>query len=173
MELFSKTSIAMAATIGTCGFFLVGAGAQEASHDGHHPPEATVQAPQGDTPDTPTMGGGKMGGDHMSKMMKDMHGKMMGNGMSMMPKGDTGPSSIAFNGIMMKMHQNMELTYTGNADLDFIKGMIPHHQGAVDMANTVLAFGKDADVKAFAEGVIKAQDAEIAWMQDWLKKQGQ
>ncbi|MGO4684588.1 DUF305 domain-containing protein [Hyphomicrobium sp. 2TAF46] len=106
-------------------------------------------------------------------MMQEMHGKMMGGGMAMMPKGDAGPSSMALNGIMMKMQQDMAMTYTGNTDIDFVKGMIPHHQSAVDMARTVLAFGKDPDVKKMAEGVIKAQESEIAWMKEWLKKQGQ
>ena len=118
--------------------------------------------------------GGMMGGDHMAmmmKMMQEMHGKMMGGAMAMQPTGDNGPSSLAFNGITAKMHQDMAITFTGNADVDFIKGMIPHHQGAVDMAKTVLAFGKDPEVKKVAEGVIKAQEAEIAWMKDWLKKQ--
>jgi len=117
-----------------------------------------------------------MGGDHMSsmmKMMEEMHGKMMDGGMAMPPKGDKGPSSLAFNAIMAKMHQDMAITYSGNADVDFVKGMIPHHQAAVDMAKTVLAFGKDPDVKKVAEEVIKAQESEIAWMKEWLKKHGQ
>jgi hypothetical protein len=184
MKSFSTTLVVLAAAISVSGFFLAGAGAEETSHDGHHPPGPAVQEPQAANPGPPAkadgsmgkMGGGMMDGDHMPKMMKmmqDMHGKMMGDGMWMMPKGDSGPSSLAFNGTMMKMHQNMDLTYTGNADVDFIKGMIPHHQGAVDMAKIELAFGKDPEVKGLAEGVIKAQEAEIAWMQDWLKKQGQ
>ena len=117
-----------------------------------------------------------MGGDHMPKMMKmmqEMHGMMMGGGMAMQPKGDNGPSSLAFAGISAKMHQDMAITFTGNADVDFVKGMIPHHQAAVDMAKTVLAFGKDRDVKKVAEDVIEAQEKEIAKMRDWLKKQGQ
>ena len=51
--------------------------------------------------------------------------------------------------------------------------MIPHHAGAVDMAKTVLAFGKDPEVRKLAEEIIKAQDSEIALMQGWLKKNGQ
>ncbi len=165
---------------------MMGALAQDAA-DPHHPKDpaaAGVPAPQAQPAQpgesaAPKQGagmGGMMGGDHMPKMMKmmeEMHGKMMGGGMAMQPKGDSGPSSLAFNGIMMKMHEDMAITYTGNADVDFVEGMIPHHQAAVDMAKTVLAFGKDADVRKVAEGVIKAQEAEIAWMKEWLKKQKQ
>jgi uncharacterized protein (DUF305 family) len=85
-------------------------------------------------------------------------------------KGDTGPSSLAFQGINKKMHDGMDITFTGNADVDFVRGMIPHHQGAVDMAKTVIAFGKDPAVRKLAEEIIKAQESEIALMQDWLKK---
>jgi hypothetical protein len=170
------------------GFLTVatlGAIAEDPSHEEHHPAGAAAQesqapktdaAPKPDAPADAKMTGGMMGGDHMSKMMKmmqEMHGKMMGGGMEMMPKGDTGPSSMALSGIMTKMHQDMAMTYSGNSDVDFVKGMIPHHQAAVDMAKTVLVFGKDPDVKKVAEGVIKAQEAEIIWLKEWLKKQGQ
>jgi hypothetical protein len=159
--------------------------AEDSSHEEHHSAGPAVQdsdatrpssTPKSDAPSGSKMGGGMMGDDHMSKMMKmmqDMHGKMMGGGMQMQPKGDSGPSSLAFNGIMIKMHQDMAITYTGNADADFVNGMIPHHQGAIDMAKTVLAFGKDNDIKKLAEDVIEAQEKDIAEMKDWLKKHGQ
>ena len=57
---------------------------------------------------------------------------------------------------------------TGDADVDFVNGMIPHHQGAIDMAKTVLATGKDPAIKKLAEGIVKAQESEIKLMQDWL-----
>ncbi len=88
-------------------------------------------------------------------------------------KGDSGPASLAFHAINAKMHDGMDITFTGNADIDFVKGMIPHHQGAVDLAKTVLAFGKDPEVKKLAEEVIKAQETEISLMKEWLKKNGQ
>ena len=99
--------------------------------------------------------------------------KMMGAGMATQPTGDTGPSSQAFNGITARMQQETAITFTGNADIDFVKEMIPLHQGAVDMAKTVLAFGKDPEIKKAAEEAIKTQEAEIAWMKEWLKKQAQ
>jgi hypothetical protein len=157
----------------------------QAPADPHHPqgaPVAGAAAPQAEPASgqgvAPTEGGGTegmMGGGQMPmrKMMQEMHEEMMGGGMAMQPKGDSGPSSQAFNGLTAKIHQDMAITFTGNADVDFVKDMIPLHQGAVDMAKTVLAFGKDPDVKKVAEDIISAQETEITWMKEWLKKQGQ
>lgn len=86
--------------------------------------------------------------------------------------GDKGPASMAFMEANDRMHQGMAIEFTGNADVDFIRGMIPHHQGAVEMAKIVLEHGKDPEVRKLAEAVIAAQEAEIAWMQDWLAKNG-
>ena len=84
-------------------------------------------------------------------------------------KGDAGPSSTAFRAANDKMHAGMDIAFTGNADVDFVRGMIPHHQGAIDMAKVVLAHGKNAKIKKLAEDIIKAQEGEIAMMNDWLK----
>jgi uncharacterized protein (DUF305 family) len=114
------------------------------------------------------------GGAHQG-MHGNMHGGMHGNmpGHGSAPKGDNSPSSLAFQGINTKMHEAMNITFTGNADVDFVRGMIPHHQGAIDMAKTVLAFGKDPEVRKLAEEIIKAQESEIALMNEWLKRRGQ
>lgn len=71
-----------------------------------------------------------------------------------------------------KMHKEMNISFSGDADVDFARGMIPHHQGAVDMAKVVLAHGKDPELRKLAEGVITEQEKEIAFLRDWLKKRG-
>jgi uncharacterized protein (DUF305 family) len=86
--------------------------------------------------------------------------------------GDMGPASMAFMEANDRMHSGMAIAFTGDADVDFVRGMIPHHQGAVDMARIVLEHGTDPEVRKLAEGVIAAQEAEIRWMQDWLAKNG-
>ena len=81
-------------------------------------------------------------------------------------------STQAFMQANDAMHRDMAIDFTGNADIDFLLGMIPHHQGAVDMARVVLEHGTDPEVRKLAEAVIAAQTVEIAWMQERLRALG-
>jgi len=67
------------------------------------------------------------------------------------------------------MHAGMMIPYTGDPDIDFVAGMIPHHQGAVDMAEVQLKFGRDEELKKLARAIILMQTDEIAMMSSWLR----
>lgn len=81
-------------------------------------------------------------------------------------------ATTAYKAANTKMHKDMDITFTGDADADFVRGMIPHHQGAIDMAKVMLAHGKDPALKKLATSIIADQEKEIAMMRDWLKTNG-
>ncbi|RWX77111.1 DUF305 domain-containing protein [Neorhizobium lilium] len=88
-------------------------------------------------------------------------------------KATDNPSTKAFKDADARMHKSMMIQYSGDPDVDFVRSMIPHHQGAIDMAKIELAHGKDPELRKLAEDIVKAQEAEIADMQAWLKAHGQ
>ena len=72
---------------------------------------------------------------------------------------------------MNVMHKGMHsASYTGDPDRDFVTMMIPHHQGAIDMAKALLLYGKDPQTRRLAQEIITDQQSEIELMQLWLKQ---
>jgi uncharacterized protein (DUF305 family) len=72
---------------------------------------------------------------------------------------------------MNVMHKGMHSApYTGKPDRDFVTMMIPHHQGAIDMAKALLLYGKDPRIRRLAQEIITDQQSEIELMQLWLKQ---
>jgi uncharacterized protein (DUF305 family) len=74
------------------------------------------------------------------------------------------------NASMDKMHMAMAaIAQSGNTDADFVRLMIPHHEGAIDMAKVQLLHGKDPQMRRLAQEIITDQQLEIELMQRWLK----
>lgn len=85
----------------------------------------------------------------------------------------SGDSTAAFKAADERMMKSMEgAAYTGHADDDFVSHMIPHHQGAVDMAEVELRYGKDPQLKKLAERIVASQRKEIQFMKSWQAKHG-
>ena len=77
----------------------------------------------------------------------------------------------AMNSAMKRMDQGMSATpMSGDPDQDFTTMMIPHHQGAIDMAKVELKFGKDPVLRRVAQEILVDQQSEIDLMRLWLEK---
>ena len=83
------------------------------------------------------------------------------------PGADASPSTKAFKAADEKMMRDNNRPMTGNADQDFVAGMLPHHGGAVDMARVEIQYGKDREMLKLARGIVAAQEKEIAQMKAW------
>lgn len=142
----------------------------------HHPAEAPVKA----QPMSPQMMQSMMQTmQNCMSMMQMMQGGMPHMQMQGAATGDMpmqpgmSEATSAYMAAMSAMDAPMmQGIQSADPDVAFVKGMIPHHQGAIDMAKAVLRHGKDAQVKTWAEQIIAAQEKEIAEMQEWLKAHG-
>jgi hypothetical protein len=98
---------------------------------------------------------GKKGGERSMHMMPD--GTMMHD------------ENMSMDAMMHDMMSELEGKKGDEFDKAFIEEMIVHHEGAVAMAESAKINAKHQEIKTLAEGIIKAQNAEIAKMQMWLK----
>jgi uncharacterized protein (DUF305 family) len=85
-----------------------------------------------------------------------------------------GTASRAYMDAMAKMDEAMgAMEMTGETGADFALMMIPHHQSAIDMAEAYLASeGQDAELTKLSREIIEAQEREIAFLKDWLARNG-
>jgi uncharacterized protein (DUF305 family) len=80
-----------------------------------------------------------------------------------------GPGWTALIVNMHRMHAAMaSIEPSGTDDENFVRLMLPHHQGAIDMAKTELLDGTDPQVRRLAQEIITSQESEIQLMQLWL-----
>ena len=81
------------------------------------------------------------------------------------------PADEAMMTGMQKMQQDMSAApMTGDADKDFVAMMIPHHAGAIAMAQAELRYGKDPTMRKLASNIVKAQESEIREMKAWRSR---
>jgi uncharacterized protein (DUF305 family) len=71
---------------------------------------------------------------------------------------------------MSRMDKDMSIAHTGDPDRDFAAMMIPHHQGAIDMAKAELQYGRNPVLRRLAEGIIVEQQQEIELMRRELRR---
>ena len=119
--------------------------AQHAGHHGHQEPARKPKAP--------------------ARGAEARHG---GHGAS----GSDTPAVSEFKAAHASMMRGMDEPYTGDPDVDFRIQMIPHHQGAIDMARVALRRAVDPWTRQLAEALIYEQQREIAEMQGWLARRG-
>lgn len=85
------------------------------------------------------------------------------------PEGSAGPTFYSeLSQVNARMHEGMDVAPSGDVDRDFMRMMIPHHQGAVDMARVLLKYGHDERLKRLAQSIIVEQGQEVAYMRTLL-----
>jgi uncharacterized protein (DUF305 family) len=85
-----------------------------------------------------------------------------------LPHGAAGPEEAPFmaenDAAMARMMDGMAIQPSGDVDRDFVAMMVPHHQGAIDMAQAELRHGRNEQLRRLAQEIIVTQRQEIAAM---------
>ncbi len=85
-----------------------------------------------------------------------------GHGAPAPTRADDPASTREFREANARVHRAMDIGFTGRAERDFVQGVIPHHEGAAEMARRVPRHGSDQEVRRRAEAAIREQEREIA-----------
>lgn len=102
------------------------------------------------------------------------HGHIMGNSAAPFVASTAKPFSALMHDAMNIMDDGMRRApMSGVPEHDFVTMMIPHHQGAIDMAKGLLLYTKDPELINLAQGIITEQQNEIRLMEAWLKRHEQ
>jgi uncharacterized protein (DUF305 family) len=96
---------------------------------------------------------------------------LLGAGAGVLAASSDEPAFLAENhAAMAKMMKGMEVQPSGDVDRDFVLMMVPHHQGAIDMARAELRYGRNERLRGLAQDIIAAQQRQIAVMQAVLEQ---
>lgn len=105
-----------------------------------------------------------------SQMVKDKVNKAKNSLGKYMPEKRSEHTKEYMNA-MNQMHKSMmKGIESSDPDIAFAEGMIPHHEGAMEMAKIELKYGKDSELRKLAQEIINAQDKEVVFMEAWLQK---
>lgn len=97
-------------------------------------------------------------------------GRTQGQPQAPQAQGNAAASTRAFRAVTEKMHSDMNISFTGNADRDFANLMIRHHQSAIDMARVALEHARETEIRNLAETIVRDQEREIAQMRAFLAR---
>ena len=103
-------------------------------------------------------------GDSEHAMTQNSHA----NHPAPVPSGN--PAVRAYQEANDRMHADMTIDFTGDADVDFMRAMIAHHEGEIALARIQLQHGSDKDARGLAQDLIRARDTEILRMRLWLAR---
>merc|ERR1719261_2190505 len=102
-----------------------------------------------------------------------MEGMDMGSGMQGSCGNVTAPSSEKLIQVNHKMHELMAVRYSCDHSLDFVRMMLPHHAGAVDMCDILMESTQDNYLIELCDNITHTQRAEVAWVYEWLDARDQ
>lgn len=80
------------------------------------------------------------------------------------------PAAKAYAQAMDKMHKDMAIEFSDNVGADFARAMIPHHQGALNMAQVALQYAQDDEIRRIAQKTIDDQTKDIKELRSWLER---